>query len=157
MLYLKTPCRHKSSTEIRNSSDGNCAAIRHDWLKSATAVGIFDQQQTEKLFFSPFSSIRIRLRIFLNSYRQKKIELTSVAFLSSFLAMPIFSAKLLAIRIQDLDTRIIIGSFSDEIAPKIFCEVSWKIHESQLGGRGFHERPPKESSTTLSHESKLYI
>lgn len=25
---------------------------------------------------------------------------------------------------QDLDTRIIIGSFSDEIAPKIFCEVS---------------------------------
>jgi hypothetical protein len=24
---------------------------------------------------------------------------------------------------QDLDTRIIIGSFSDEIAPKIFCEV----------------------------------
>jgi hypothetical protein len=26
-------------------------------------------------------------------------------------------------RQQDLDTRIIIGSFSDEIAPKIFCEV----------------------------------
>lgn len=25
---------------------------------------------------------------------------------------------------QDLDTRIIIGSFSDEIAPKIFCEVN---------------------------------
>jgi hypothetical protein len=26
--------------------------------------------------------------------------------------------------IQDLDTRIIIGSFSHELAPKIFCEVS---------------------------------
>lgn len=24
---------------------------------------------------------------------------------------------------KDLDTRIIIGSFSDEVAPKIFCEV----------------------------------
>lgn len=31
---------------------------------------------------------------------------------------------MLLIQIQDLDTRIIIGSFSDEIAPKIFCEVS---------------------------------
>lgn len=26
--------------------------------------------------------------------------------------------------LKDLDTRIIIGSFSDEIAPKIFCEVN---------------------------------
>lgn len=29
---------------------------------------------------------------------------------------------------QDLDTRIIIGSFSQEVAPKIFCEVSCQVH-----------------------------
>lgn len=110
----------------------------------------FRSANTEKLSSRPFTSSRIRLRIFPHTYRRQLnwllLPFVFLHFACQFRSLP----KLLAIRIQDLDTRIIIGSFSDEIAPKIFCEVTWKIHESSVGRERISfsailARPPNEN------------
>lgn len=58
---------------------------------------------------------------------------------------------------QELDTRIIIGSFSQELAPKIFCEVfklkmfgadyAWILHESMRTTWWQNVEFPSSSST----------